>query len=130
MIFCLVQQISGIFPKPRKTYDQDEVAQIAFYSFIFLAGTVGNAVVIKNFVSPHRRDKPGSYFVAALAAVDMLASITIPCLYVTKMIFKYPLDQPLWPWGKATCYIATICDSAVYFISALLLAAISLERTR
>ena len=118
------------FPKARKTYDLDEVAQITFYAFIFLAGTIGNLLVMRNFVSLQKRDKPGSYFVAVLAAVDMFASIIIPFKYVAKIIVRYPADQAIWPWGKATCYIATICDSAVYFISALLLAAISLERTR
>ena len=93
-----------------------------------MSGTIGNAIVIKKFVFTEKKDKPGSYLVAALAVVDMYSSIIIPFHYATRII--YDDDILLWPWGKEVCYLAHASDGMVYIMSAMFLAAISLERTR
>ena len=116
----------------RSSYNANEIYKLTLYAFILLTGTIGNAIVIKKFVFTEERKRPGSYFVAALAMVDMFSSIIIPFSYMTGVLFGHP-GQPntsFWPWGKGLCYISFASEESVFYMSAVFLAAISLERTR
>ena len=96
-----------------------------------MTGTIGNALVIKKFAFTEKKQTPGSYFVAVLAVVDMYSSIIVPLLYGSRFVYGFPqYESIIWPWGKGMCYILRASDGIVYYISAMLLAAISLERTR
>ena len=115
----------------RETYNTKEIYQLVLYAFIFFTGTIGNVMVIKRFVFTEKKEKPGSYFVATLAVVDMYSSIIVPFLYASRIIYGYArFDSYLWPWGKEMCYLTRTSDGVVYYMSAMFLSAISLERTR
>ena len=99
-------------------------AWITIYGFIFIAGTIGNWLVIKSFLT--KSAQPGCRFVVALALVDFISSIWIPLLNIVLALYK----SGHWPLGKICCYILRPFDISFMLASAWLLVAISLERAR
>ena len=85
-------------------------------------------MVIKQFASVDAQEHPGSRFVIVLAGVDFVSSIWLPCLDMALTIYDFKWLKP-WVLGKGICKIFGFHQS-LFFCSAWLLVAISLERAR
>ena len=108
----------------RGPYLWEDYTQITLYAFICATGTFGNGMIVNSFLQSI--NKPGSRFVIALAALDLISSIWIPSLSVLDIVY----DRDHWPLGKAACVILRPWVSSAVYASAWLLVAISMERGR
>ena len=114
-------------PSYRDPFTRTEIFLLAMYVFVFLAGTVGNGMVIKVFYG--NRDQPGSRYVLVLATVDLITSIWIPTTIIGVIVNKVFSAFTSWPFGKVICYLRPF-EFSLGFASAWLLVAICLERIR
>ena len=106
----------------RRAYTASDIAQLILYLFIFVSGTFGNIVVIHSFIRVS--EKPGSRFVVALAAIDLITSVLSPSLNISIILYDY------FPWGKIGCKAMFPLTLSATVSSAWMLVAISLERAR
>ena len=108
----------------RKAYDGNQITLISICLLIFLAGTIGNVIVIKLFIQS--TDQPGSRLVVALAVIDLICSVLVPLNNIVENVY----GRDHWPLGKAGCLTIKPWMSSTFYGSAWMLVAISLERVR
>ena len=113
----------------RSPFTSQEMISIGAYVFIFAFGTVGNALVIKTYTFTGRKERAGSRFVAILAGADILSCVWIPVYEISKIVCVFG-ELHVWPFGEVTCYVLHPWISSLYFFSAWILVATSLERAR
>ena len=122
---------------------QDEIVLLTLYSFVFIVGTVGNGFVIHSFAS---NTAAGSRFVVALAIVDLITSIWVPCERFLQMAYRFHnfegrqslvsnleedyQDITHSPLSDSSCRFIHYCYPALFYASSWLLFAISCERLR
>ena len=108
---------------------------VIFYTIVFICGTVGNALVIRNYASSSTSGQNGAKFVIVLAIIDLISSVWVPFVEVNKILFFRPYVRIIetyshWPYGKIPCYVLHGSFNMMFFASAWLLVAIGIERMR
>ena len=91
---------------------------------IFVAGTIGNGLVIKSFL--RAPEQPGSRFIIGLAVIDLVCSVLVPLNNMIENVY----GREHWPLGRVGCLIIKPWMSSTFYASAWMLVAISLQRTR
>ena len=122
-VFLDLEVIPIGYPFYRRPYNAHDVSQLSLYTFVFVSGTIGNAIVIRSFIGAS--DQPGSRFVVALATIDFLASVYVPFCNVMTII-----SDGHWFLGEVGCFILRPWLESSFSASAWILVAISLERAR
>ena len=113
----------------KEHFSGKEILLLTVYILGLLLGTIGNALVIKQFVSFDAHEHPGSRFVIVLAGVDFVSSIWLPFLDIVYTFYDFKVIKP-WPLGQILCVPIVGFNGIFFFCSAWLLVAISLERAR
>ena len=100
------------------------------YCLVVVFGVGGNLLVIKWFVSPAKKGRPGSLLVNVLAVNDMIASVVTPFLQIHQTIAA--LIEPYYAWylGKGLCKCLFAFHNAFLLNTSLILVAIATERYR
>ena len=106
-----------------------EILEFSIISLEFFIGTIGNALVIRTFVSPDALNRPGSKFIIVLACVDFLSSLWIPFLNIIDRLYDFKHFNH-WPFSELSCRVLLAFYPFLFYSNAWLLVAVSLERAR
>ena len=108
----------------RRPYTATDISHLTLFAFILASGTIGNALVIRSFIQVP--DQPGSRFVIGLCVLDLMSSLLVP---INNFISKIYAGKH-WPLGKIGCFMMNPWVTPLFWASAWMLVAISLERAR
>ena len=107
-----------------------DILYIFLYVCVFVVGVLGNILVMKWFLEPDKRNRPGSVMVITLAFNDMLASIIVPLFRIHLIVAATirPLDA--WYLGRTLCYTIRGFNLAFVLATSWILVVIATERYR
>ena len=112
----------------RQSFTATDIAQIFFYALNLVIGTCGNAAVIKYFALSDASNRVGSRLVVALAMLDFISSVWLPCDIIVVILYDF-VEFNYWPFGEVECHIFYFYPMLFYATPWFLLA-ISAERAR
>lgn len=95
-------------------------ALVAFYALVFLLSLLGNSLVMLVILHGRRARSVTDVYVLNLAIADLLFSLTLPFLAVSKL--------KDWIFGTPLCKMVSLLKEVNFFSSILLLACISVDR--
>ena len=128
---CTVEATSVSTGNNLKSFTFSDVAIISINCLVFFIGTPGNAYVIHKFAFTNKQYYAGSKFIVALALIDLLASLILPCYGIFRRMNEILNNRhPVWHIGRFLCYLLNNLHALFLGTSSWCLVAIACVRFR